>query len=622
MGLPAYLDLDTRPWEAYQDGRWPVFALDFETTNLEKGDSRNPDNRTVMACVRMPGTGILVEGDKAWEALRAQSGCTAVLVAHNAKFELGWLNRNGIDTTHWLVWDTMVAEFVIAGNRGWDLDLDSVCRRYGLGAKGRLVDLMMKGGVCPSEMPEGMLRERVVWDTDRTYKLYRKQLEIIGQMGLAQVVFTRCILTPVLAHMEPVGLGLDRDRVIAEYERLLKRRAELMTELTTLAQGRKLRGPQLAELVYDVLGFKELTRRGRPLRTKATERYPEGQRKTDVKTLDALEAHTAEQRSFVKLRGEYGKVDAAITKNVEFFYWICEERNGNFVANFNQTRVRTHRLSSSGKPVQFKNGKTRSVQFQNLPRDYKGLFKAPPGYVYAEADGAQLEFRVAGHLGRDPQVLEDVTTGADIHKFTAAKLNRIDESAVTKAQRQAAKANTFKPLYGGQKGTKREMEYYAAFREKYKVLNAEQTRWALEVMRTGRLRTITGLTFYWPDTRMMEDGYITNSPSIFDYPVQSLATAEIIPVGVVYTFWETRSRGIDARLANTVHDSTVALVAEKDLDKYREVVVNCFLDRTYEYMDKVYGIDLYVPLGVSFKAGEHWGDGDETTVSYPYKGGR
>jgi DNA polymerase I-like protein with 3'-5' exonuclease and polymerase domains len=610
--LPRYLDLDSRPWEAYTDGRWPVVTLDFETTNLDNGDPRNVENRIVQVCLRVNGGPLLTEAE-AWKVLGTASGVSLILVAHNAKFELGWLNRAGIDTTHWLPFDTMIAEYVIAGNRRVDLDLDSVAKRYGLGAKGRAVDRMMKAGVCPSEMPEHLLRERVTWDVDRTYKLYRKQLEVLAQLGLVNVAFTRCIFTPVLARTEPVGLRLDRARVIAEYERLLKRRAELQTELTTLAGGKKLKGPQLAELLFDDLGFSELTRRGKPLRTKT------GRRLTDAKTMDKLEAVTEDQRRFVQLRGEYGKVDAAITKTVEFFYMVCEEQGGEFVANFNQCRVATHRLSSSGKPVVFKDGKRRSTQFQNLPRAYKPLFEAPEGYVYAEADGTQLEWRCAGSLARDPQILADVENGHDVHKFTASVLKRIPMDDVTKGDRQDAKANTFKPLYGGQRGSKREMAYYEAFRERYKVTNQMQQGWALEVLRTGQLRTATGLIFYWPGTKMMEDGYITNTPSIYDYPVQSIATAEIIPVSVVYTYWECRARGIDATLANTVHDSTVARVAEKDLDKYWEVVVECFLDKTYEYMDKVYGISLYVPLGVSYKAGKHWGEGgEEVTVSRPY----
>lgn len=597
------------------DGRWPVITLDFETTNRDKGDPRDPDNRVVLSCVHVAGGHTWVNED-ARAALLALSGKPAILVAHNAKFELAWLNREGIDTTHWLPWDTMVAEYVIAGNRRWDLDLDSVAKRYGLGAKGRLVDRLMKGGVCPSEIPDHMLLERVKWDVDRTYKLYRQQVQIIGQLGLDRVLFTRCIFTPVLAHMEGEGLRLSPERVVAEYERLLARRAELLTGLNTIAKGKKLKGPQYAEVLYDELGFEELKVRGEPVRT------AKGKRKTDQKTLDVLlqKAETDAQREFVALRREYGKVDAALTKNVEFFQKVCEERGGTFVANFNQCRVATHRLSSSGKRTVFKDGKGRSVQFQNLPRVYKSLFEAPEGWVYAEADGAQLEFRVGGSLARDPQILEDVRTGADIHRFTASVLLRKDESKVTKAERQEAKSNTFKPMYGGQRGTKREEEYYAAFREKYKVMNAMQEGWAHTVLRDKQLRIPTGLIFYWPDAEMTRSGYITNTPNIYDYPIQSIATADIIPVSTVYTFWECKARGLNVKLANTIHDSVLAMVREEELDKYWEVVVYCFLDRAYEYMDKVYGLDLYVPLGVAYRAGKYWGDGEETTVSYPMGG--
>lgn len=616
MTLPAYLNLDTKPWEAYVDGRWPVITLDFETTNAEKGDPREDSNRIVLACAKL-NDGPLMSEDESWEFLRELSGKPCVLVAHNAKFELGWLNRLDIDTTHWLPWDTMVAEYVIAGNRRWDLDLDSVAQRYGLGAKGRLVDYLMKNGVCPSEMPEHWLLERVKWDVDRTYKLYQRQVQIIGQLGLDRVLFTRCIFTPVLARMEAEGLRLSSERVVVEYERLLARRAELLTALNVIAKGKKLKGPQYAEVLYDQLGFPELTdRRGEPVRTS------KGKRKTDQKTLDVLlaSASTDAQREFVALRREYGKVDAALTKNVEFFQKVCEERGGTFVANFNQCRVATHRLSSSGKRTVFKDGKARAAQFQNLPRVYKSLFEAPEGWVYAEADGTQLEWRIGGSLSRDPQVLEDVRTGHDVHKFTASVLLRKAISEVLKGERQDAKPNTFKPMYGGQRGTKREEAYFVAFRERYKAMSEMQEGWAHTVLRDKQLRIPTGLIFYWPDTEMTRSGYITNTPNIYDYPIQSIATADIIPVSTVYTYWECRAKGLNVKLANTIHDSVLAMVLEKELDKYWEVVVHCFLDRAYEYMDKVYGLDLYVPLGVSYRAGKYWGDGEETTVSYPMGG--
>lgn len=599
-----------RPWESYGSDQIPHITLDFETTNKDKGDSRTPENRIVLTCAKANDGPLLLERP-AWDLLRQNSGRSLILIAHNAKFELGWLNREGIDTTHWLPFDTLLAEYVLAGNRQWDLSLDATARRYGLGGKGRVIDRLMKAGVNPEEMPREMLEERVRWDVEKTSRLFDLQLPRLAAAGLLRVMFTRCALTPVLAHIETYGMGLDGPAVMAEYDRLVNRRAELRAELVAMAEGRKLKGPQLAEFVYDVLKFPEAKRDGKPIRT------PSGGRITRADTLSGLPATTPEQKRFKTIYAEFNKADAALTKNLEFFKRVVEEQDGRFQASFNQSRTQTHRLSSSGRRTVFRDGKARSVQFQNFPREYKRLFRAPSGYVIAEADGAQLEFRVGGSLARDPQVLEDAVTGADIHRYTASVIFKKPENEVTSKERTAAKSRTFKPLYGGTKGTPREEAYYRAFQEKYRGLFDEQTRWTHTVLKEGMLKTASGLVFYWPDTKMTGRGWITNTPSIFNYPVQSFATAEIIPVSMIYTFWEAKRRGLDARIVNTVHDSVVAEVAEKDVDKYREVVIESFLDRTYKYILDVYGVDLYVPLGVEFCAGDRWGSGEKTLISRP-----
>lgn len=607
--FPWYLDLAERGWTRY--GSMDALTVDFETTNLDKGDSRTPANRIVLTAARLNDGPVLLE-DRAWALIREYAGVPVILVAQNAKFELGWLNREGIDTTHWLPWDTMLAEYVLAGNRQVPLDLDSIARRYGLGGKGRVIAALMKGGVSPEDMPRGMLEERVRWDVEKTSILYGLQLPRLTAAGLLRVMFTRCILTPVLAHIEPYGMGLDGPAVLAEYETAVARRAELRAQLVAMAEGRKLKGPQLAEFVYDVLGFEELKdRNGEPVRTKT------GVRSTRSETLLALKARTEDQKRFVETYTEYNKIDAALTKNLEFFRRVVEEQDGRFTASFNQTRTATHRLSSSGRRTVFRDGKGRSVQFQNLPGAFKRLFRARPGYLMFEGDGMGLEFRTGGSLARDEKVLEDVVSGADVHRYTASVLLKKPENEITKAERNKAKSRTFKPMYGGQTGTPREQAYYEAFRAKYKTMFEMQRGWCHEVLKEGKLRTASGLIFYWPGTEMKKSGWITNTPSIFNYPVQSFATAEIIPVSLVYTYWETRRRGIDARIINTIHDSVVAEVSEKELDIFTQTVVHCFLDRTYEYIREVYGVDLYVPLGVAYRAGTNWGDGEEHQVSYP-----
>jgi DNA polymerase I-like protein with 3'-5' exonuclease and polymerase domains len=619
LTLPWYLNVSDRPWKVWAPDTVtaiPVLTIDLETTNKDKGDPRNPDNYIVRSAVKVLDGETTADPARFFDILEEREGKPTVVVCHNCKFEFAWLNREGFDTSQWLPFDTMIAEFVIAGNRGWDLSLDAVAQRYKLGSKGRLIDRLMKGGVCPSEMPAKELTERVIWDVDKTWALAQRQRDILFRDGLERVFFTRVIFTPVLAHMETYGMSLDPDRVREEYETAVKRRTELHGELIAIAKGRKLKGPQLAKLVYDDLGFPEVTDyRGQPILTDT------GQRSTAADTLAQLVAKTPDQKRFLAAFREYNKVSDAISKYLAFFHGIVEERGGTFYANFNQTVVRSHRLSSSGKRVTFRDGKGRSAQFQNLPRAYKRLFRVLAGRKFSTVDGAQLEFRVGGSLGRDPQVRLDVECGADIHRFTAHYLLGIPEEKVSKAQRQDAKSQTFKPMYGGNSGTKKQKAYYAAFRAKYKAMFDTQTKWTHEVLATGQLRIASGLIFYWPGTKMdPKTGYISNTPSIFDYPIQSLATADIIPVAVVYTFWQSRALGLDVRLINTVHDSLEADVADGDLDKYHEVVIDSFLNKVYEYLEAVYGLSLYVPLGVAYRSGTHWGEGEETTVSYPHRG--
>jgi DNA polymerase I-like protein with 3'-5' exonuclease and polymerase domains len=236
-----------------------------------------------------------------------------------------------------------------------------------------------------------------------------------------------------------------------------------------------------------------------------------------------------------------------------------------------------------------------------------------------EVDGAQLEFRVAGQLGGDPRVLADVLSGADVHRYTASVLLHKEEAAVTDKERTAAKAHTFKPLYGGNSGTPREVEYYEAFRKKYKAVFDTQTKWTHEVLNKGKLRIASGLVFYWPGTKMSKSGYIDNTPSIYNYQIQSFATADIIPISLVYTYWGIQH--LDAKIINTVHDSVLIDIDEEQVAGLKDVVEWAWLDRTYEFLDKVYGVKMKIPLAANVKVATHWADTKiEDKLTKEYKG--
>jgi DNA polymerase I-like protein with 3'-5' exonuclease and polymerase domains len=404
---------------------------------------------------------------------------------------------------------------------------------------------------------------------------------------------------------------LDPVRVKETYDDHKERLVAAERELDAQTGGINWRSPkQVAEFLYDKLGFEELRKRdGTPRRT------GNGGRLTDKQTLDALRADTDAQRAFLETRGRASKLGSAISKNLNYFVGACEDSGGIFRAEFNQTRTATHRLSSSGIP-----SKHGSVQLQNLPRAFKRLFRARnTGWLVAEADGAQLEFRVAAFLGRDTQAKRDIADpDFDVHILSGSAMAKMRyEDALQRyragdkkmaERRTAAKRETFKPLYGGSKGTPAQERWYATFRARYPELARTQQDWVNEVVRTKRLVLPWGMRFYWPHAKMSQSGYVNVTASVYNYPVQSLATAEIIPIAVVYLWHRLRHLEDKVMLVNTVHDSVVAELHPGAADEFREIVKLAFTDDVYRYLRRVYGMDFDVPLGSECKIGTHWGE--------------
>jgi len=522
-----------------------------------------------------------------------------------------------------VVFDTMIAEKVIAGNRQWRLDLGNTTKRYGLGVKDVYVDLCMKAGICPSEIPRSMLRQRVAKDVDQTSHLFEKQLVRLESDGLLPVFFTRCLLTTVLADIEFNGMNLDAERVTKAYREYAAEAEGLLQELELLSGGINLNsGDQLADFLYGSLGFSEpRDSRGNPARTAS------GKRKTDSATLAGLTARTGEQRRFLELYQRYNKVTSALSKNLDFFYGVITEGDGTFQGTFNQTVTQTHRLSSSGRAREFqmflhKNGKPKpkKVQFQNMPKAFKKLFKARKrGWKMAEGDGAQLEFRVAAHVGRDEVAITSIREKFDVHSFTASELNDIPLAHFDRygnaghgVLRDKAKADTFKPLYGGRSGTKAQMGYYEAFRERYPGITGAQEDWIGTVLRTKKLRVASGLIFYWPDTRRdQKTGYVSNTPSICNYPIQSYATADIIPIALVYLWHAIKALQLRSFIVNTIHDSIIGEVHPEEQEIYRALLNEAFTRYTYYYLGRVYGDQFTVPLAAGWKCATHWSEGEE-----------
>ena len=571
-------------------------VLDFETTNKDHGSAIDPENKLV--CAVWSYRGKTKRSSTDCESLIKDIKRADFIVAHNAKFELQWLYRSGIEAGSVLVYDTLLAAYCQNGNLKRPLDLGSVAKKYGLGEKHSYVSTLIKGEVCPSEIPLSRLLAYCQQDVELTERVFLLQRQEMLESGLLPVLFTRCLTTLVLADIEANGMWLDKEAVRKEYNEKLELSREVLADLHEITGGINPKSPkQVAEFLYDNLKFEELhDYKGNPIRTET------GGRKTGEDVIIALVPKTKEQKAFIDVFRRFIplKLELATLKKLH----ECAEAGEPLYAQFNQAITVTHRLSS--------NGKKYKVQFQNIDRDFKRLFKARhPDWKMGGADGRQLEFRVAIHLGDDEQGKQDVANNADIHKFTAAVVFKKPESKITKSERTEAKASTFRPLFGGSSGTPEIRRYCKAFQTKYKGIFSTQTSWTFDVLKTKKLVTATGLIFYWPDVEMYDSGYIKGTTEIFNYPIQSLATADIIPISLIYMWYRLKIAKALTFIVNTVHDSIASEVAPGEDDLWEDCAKKAFTSDTFEYLSRVYGIKFRTALGVSYNLSSHWDQGVE-----------
>jgi DNA polymerase I-like protein with 3'-5' exonuclease and polymerase domains len=245
---------------------------------------------------------------------------------------------------------------------------------------------------------------------------------------------------------------------------------------------------------------------------------------------------------------------------------------------------------------------------QNMPRG--GTFPVKKVFVsrfeggkILEADFAQLEFRAAAYLSQDEVAIEEVSTGFDVHSYTAKVISDAGQST----SRQDAKAHTFAPLYGatGFGRSKAEAAYYEHFTDKYRGVAAWHTRLAKEAVTTQKITTPSGREFAFPDVVRKATGRVSHFTQIKNYPVQSFATADIVPIALLHI--DELLKGLQSCIVNTVHDSIVI-----DVHPDEEAKVISIIDATNEALPKLiaarWGVNFNVPLLLEAKIGPNWLD--------------
>jgi len=259
------------------------------------------------------------------------------------------------------------------------------------------------------------------------------------------------------------------------------------------------------------------------------------------------------------------------------------------------------------------------VSFHTLPREkennIRSLFVAPQGYKFITIDYAAMELRVLAHIAKEGNMQLAFNQGADLHTYTAQML--FNKEAITKEERQIAKAVSFLIVYGGgafnlaettgismrraEKIIKNYQNVYPGIFEYMEFVNSyiKSNKYAYTIF--GRRRNL-------PDVDSKDFSVVNRAlRQGLNFTIQSTAS-DILLCGLLGAYRTLRERGLDAYPVATVHDSIEVVCHEKDLEECLKILYNELVN--YPFLQENFNINFDVPLKIDAEVGNSFGDGE------------
>jgi DNA polymerase I-like protein with 3'-5' exonuclease and polymerase domains len=128
---------------------------------------------------------------------------------------------------------------------------------------------------------------------------------------------------------------------------------------------------------------------------------------------------------------------------------------------------------------------------------------------------------------------------------------------------------------------------------------------AKEAVTTQKITTPSGREFAFPDVRRNSTGRVSHFTQIKNYPVQSFATADIVPIALLHI--DDLLNNMKSCIVNTVHDSIVIDVHPDEETQVIKVIKDTN-NALPEIINTRWAINFNVPLLLEAKIGPNWLD--------------
>ena len=507
-------------------------------------------------------------------------------IAHNGKRDIVLLKRNGIDL-NCIIFDTMIGGYII--NSSMDnyeyneLATDFLGESYpseeevlGKGKSKKSLDAL-----SDEEFTE--FCGRMCDISFRAYPVIESKLKENNQLDLYYKIELPLIY--VLANMELVGMGVDRQGLI-DYGKSLDGKIEELTKDIYWLAGEEfnINSPkQLSYILFEKLGLKggKKTKTGWSTSADILEK---------LKDKDEIVGKVLEYRSYTKLKSTYAEGLLAVLQEDDRIY-----------STFNQTITTTGRISST------------EPNLQNIPvrielgRQLRKVFVPKEECVYIDADYSQIELRVLAHLAGDENLINAFKENQDIHTITASQVFNVPFDEVTPLQRRNAKAVNFGIIYGigafslsQDLGiTKKEADaYIESYFAKYPKIKAFIDGCVESARENGYGITIFNRRRYIPE--IASSNYIQRSFGervAMNMPVQGTA-ADIIKIAMVKVYNRMKKERLKSQLVLQVHDELLIEAYKDEVERVSSIL--------QEEMENA--VSLSVPLVAEVHQGNTWYD--------------
>lgn len=504
---------------------------------------------------------------------------------HNLKFDIQHLKWHGVETAG-TADDSMLQSYLIFPNRRAH-NLKELTKEFLDYQQVEFDDLTGKGRdrIPLSQVSLAKVSRYCIDDSLLSLRLVDTLKKKIQEEGLLDLYRDIEIpLIEVLTAMEFTGVRIDKAFLSEAAGRLSKRIEEIAAEIYTIAgyQFNINSSQQLGELLFEKMNL-PVKKRTRKTRSYSTD----NEVLQELKSFPVVEL-VIEHRTLKKLLSTYleGLLDTI-------------DQEDRVHTSFNQTVTATGRLSSS------------HPNLQNIPVGDMGGVNVRQAFIPSEgnlmltADYSQIELRVMAHFSKDPNLMEAFRNDFDIHQHTADRVFGKDLFLSPQEMRKRAKIINFSVLYGsGPYSLSKELgvsykeaaNFIDMYFDKYSGVREFIGRVIAEAEQTRQVKTILGRKREIPEIVSSNRTVKENGNRMAINTTIQGSAADIIKVAMVNI--HKKLKDMNTRLIMQVHDELVFDYPPSEEARLLELV------RT----EMEQAIPLDVPLKVTIKKGENWGE--------------